>query len=145
MIEKMAEQGVIFVQDLWSGKMSQERSAQTKEKTSEQSSKKRSRSSAQKPPLFLCLGVDGQGPDASLVWKESGALLGEYTTQSFGESPSEESVSHLSQILEDSPPQKYCLSAKACLGTLTRAKRRGKKLPPMLKEALEQQIKRADQ
>ena len=125
MIEKTAEQEAIFVPDLWSGKMSQERSAQTKEKTSEQSSKKRSRSSAQKPPLFLCLSADGQGPDASLVWKESGALLGEYTTQSFGESPSEESASHLSQILEDSPPQKYYLSAKACLGILTRAKRRG--------------------
>ena len=139
MIEKTAEQGAIFVQDLWSGKMSRERSAQTKEKTSEQSSKKRSRSSAQKPPLFLCLSADGQRPDASLVWKESGALLGEYTTQSFGESPSEESVSHLSQILQAGVPEKYYLSPKACLGILRRASARGKELPELLRKALERQ------
>jgi hypothetical protein len=48
--------------------------------------------------------------------------------------------SHLSQILEDNPHPKYCLSAKACQGILTRASRRGKELPPMLKEALEQMV-----
>ena len=36
-------------------------------------------------------------------------------------------------------PQKYWLSAKACTGILNRAKRRGKTLPPALKEALERQ------
>ena len=55
---------------------------------------------------------------------------------SFGESPSEENASLLSQILEDYPHQKYFLSEKACLGILTRAERRGKELPPELKEAL---------
>ena len=47
--------------------------------------------------------------------------------------------SHLSQILEDSPHQKYSLSAKACQGILNRANRRGKKLPEMLEKALVEQ------
>jgi hypothetical protein len=34
-------------------------------------------------------------------------------------------------------PQRFFLSAKACAGILRRAERRGKALPPMLKEALE--------
>ena len=83
-----------------------------------------------------------------------GALLGEYMTDSFGEQPKwlmEEclteghlkgvSVSRLSQILEDSAPRKYCLSAKACAGILNRAAKRGKQLPEVLKQALESQIK----
>ena len=67
---------------------------------------------------------------------EPGALLGEYMTRSFGESPSEENASRLSQILEDSPLPKYSLSAKACIGILNRAERRGKELPKELKAAL---------
>lgn len=58
------------------------------------------------------------------------------------EAPSEEVVSRLSDILEKNPDPKYNLSAKACQGILTRANRRGKKLPPMLQEALEQVIAR---
>lgn len=45
----------------------------------------------------------------------------------------------MSQILEDTPPPKYYLSRRACLGILRRAKERGKALPPQLKEALELQ------
>jgi hypothetical protein len=56
------------------------------------------------------------------------------------EAPCEEIPSHLSDILEENPDPKYTLSAKACMGILTRANRRGKKLPPMLQEALEQTI-----
>ena len=55
---------------------------------------------------------------------------------SFGECPSVENASHLSQILEASPHPKYSLSAKACLGIVRRAERRGKELPPLLKTAL---------
>ena len=58
------------------------------------------------------------------------------------EAPSEEVVSRLSDILEKNPDPKYNLSAKTCQGILTRANRRGKKLPPMLQEALEQVIAR---
>lgn len=47
--------------------------------------------------------------------------------------------STLSQILEAHVPEKYFLSAQACRGILNRAQRRGKELPPMLKEALEMQ------
>ena len=67
---------------------------------------------------------------------EAGQLLGDFTTRSFGESPSEENASRLSQILEDCPLPKYSLSAKACAGILNRAKRRGKELPKELKAAL---------
>jgi hypothetical protein len=52
-------------------------------------------------------------------------------------SAAEEST--LSQILEAHVPEKYSLSAQACRGILNRAQRRGKELPPMLKEALEMQ------
>ena len=79
-------------------------------------------------------------PDAS--WETDGASLGEYSTTSFGEHPSVDVESHLLQILEENPHPKYCLSAKACQGILTRASRRGKALDPLLKEALEQTIRR---
>lgn len=45
----------------------------------------------------------------------------------------------LSQILEENPLPKYNLSAKACLGILRRAERRGKDLPERLKAVLIQQ------
>jgi len=70
-----------------------------------------------------------------------GQLLGEFTMHSFGESPREENVSRLSQILEDSAPQKYCLSERACAGILNRAAKRGKQLPEILKQALENQVR----
>lgn len=85
-------------------------------------------------PLFLCLKRDGQPADAS--WETDGALLGEFSMRSFGESPRHGVESYLSQILEDSPHQKYYLSAKACRGILNRAARRGKDLPEALKAAL---------
>ena len=66
-------------------------------------------------------------------------MLGAYSMRNFGESPSVAVESSLSQILEDNPHPKYYLSAKACRGILRRAERRGKELPPMLKEALERQ------
>ena len=74
----------------------------------------------------------------------AGQLLGEYTMLSFGESPREENASRLSQILEDSAQPKYYLSAKACLGILNRAEKRGKELPEILKQALENQIAHSD-
>lgn len=56
-----------------------------------------------------------------------------------GESPNAAVESRLSQILEATPPTKYCLSARACQGILRRAERRGKDLPEMLKQALHMQ------
>lgn len=134
-----AEQAFTLDPALWCGKTFPEHSVQTKAQTLAQSSKKRSKSCAKKPPLFLSLNADGQTPDALPIWQENGALLGAFSMHSFGESPKEERGSHLSQILEDSPHPKYYLSAKACAGILNRADRRGKILPPKLREALERQ------
>ena len=53
-----------------------------------------------------------------------------------GESPNAAVVSRLSQILEETPQEKYSLSAKACQGILRRAERRGKDLPETLKAVL---------
>lgn len=134
MTEQMDGQVSLFAPDTWSGKTSPERSAPTEEKTLPQSSKKRSKSQSRKPPLFLYLKRDG--PQAAASWVMDGALLGEYSMHSFGESPKDGVESRLSQILEDNPHPKYYLSAKACRGILNRAARRGKDLPEALKAAL---------
>lgn len=82
---------------------------------------------------------EGGGVMRGLSWATDGLSLGAYMTRSFGESPSVAVESRLSQILEDNPHPKYCLSAKACQGILRRAKQRGKKLPEQLKDALIEQ------
>ena len=132
----------INISDLgtWFGKMYPELSAQTAAETSKPSLKKSSASSKKTSPICvqLCRG-GGQNQDAYTTRWAVGQLLGAYTTHSFGESPSEENVSRLSQILEDSPLPKYSLSGRACAGILNRAERRGKELPKELKAALEQQ------
>jgi hypothetical protein len=127
----------IFDLGIWYGKTSKEPLAPTKERILEQSLRKQQKLSV-KMPLFLDLRVGG-GAQAVASWVMGGPLLGEYTMHSFGECPSEENVSLLSQILEETPHQKYSLSAKACQGILRRAEKRGKTLPKMLKEALERQ------
>ena len=128
--------------DSWSGKTSPEHSAVTKAQTSRLSSKKPSKSSSKKLPIFLCLTKDGQQPEHSATWTDDGAWRGAFSTHDTGESPNAAVESRLSQILEANPHPRYCLSAKACSGILRRAERRGKVLPPMLKEALEQMIAR---
>lgn len=58
------------------------------------------------------------------------------------ESPSDGGVCGLSDVLEACDvPQKYFLSAKACLGILRRAAQRGRELPKELRRALEQVAK----
>ncbi|NNJ32068.1 hypothetical protein G9470_20090 [Bacteroides xylanolyticus] len=61
-----------------------------------------------------------------------------------GVSPNDARESFLSQILEETPLQKYYLSRTACLGILRRARSRGKELPKQLKTALEIQAGIAD-
>ena len=73
-------------------------------------------------------------------WEDDGAWLGECMTRNTGESPNVAVVSRLSQILEETPHPKYNLTAKACQGILRRAERRGKVLPTMLREALEEVV-----
>ena len=146
MCEQLEGQVSWFDQDTSSGKMSLEpcQAESQREQTSKQSLKKSSKSSAKKLPLFLSLKTDGLKPDASAEWVTAVApfpSLGDFMMLNSGESPREENASRLSQILEDSAPQKYSLSARACEGILNRAARRGKQLPPELKDALERQIR----
>lgn len=104
---------------------------------SQPSLKKQSGSQSQKLPTFMFLAADGLIPEPS--WEEDGQLLGEFWMLNTGECPNVGVESHLSQILEEKPHRKYCLSPKACQGILNRAKRRGKELPEMLRTALEMQ------
>lgn len=122
---------------LWSGKTCPEHSAATKGETSRQSSKRSSASQSRKPPILKCLKKDGQlGGATTMKWEDDGAWLGECMMRNTGESPNAAVESRLSQILEATPQEKYSLSAKACQGILRRAERRGKDLPPVLKEVL---------
>ena len=142
MCEIMDGQASLFDPDSWCGRMSLERSQaeSPKEQTSTQLSRKSSKSANRE---LMCVCVfhleDGLKRDVTTLAMVHGALLGEYTMRSFGEYPSEENASRLSQILEDAPPPKYSLSAKACEGILRRAQKRGKELPVELREALERQ------
>ena len=124
-------------QDISSGKMSQELSPQIKEKTSKQSSKPSSASSA-RTPRCLCLKT-ASGHMQTVSWVTDSALLTELSTLNISESPNEENVSTLSQILQVGVPSMYFLSPKACQGILRRASARGKELPEVLKAALERQ------
>ena len=145
MTEILEGQASLFGPDTWSGRTSPEPSAATEARTSKPSSKKSSKSSKQKSPICLVLSRGGgQRADVCTPTWDIGALLGEFTMLSTGESPRGESASRLSQILEDSPHPKYSLSARACVGILNRANKRGKALPPELKEALERQAHEAD-
>ena len=76
-----------------------------------------------------------------MKWEDDGAWLGECMTRNTGEFPNVAVVSRLSQILEETPQEKYSLSAKACQGILRRAERRGKDLPESLKAVLVEQAK----
>ena len=142
MTSETAEQVQMFDRDSWFGKTSREPSAQTKEKISGLSLKKSSKSSPI-APLFLDLR-SASGEMSVLSWETDSPLLGVYSTHSFGEYPSVAVESHLSQILEVAPHQKYSLSAKACQGILQRAERRGKELPVELETALLAQSRATD-
>lgn len=132
----MEGQVSLFDPDLWSGKMYQAHLVQTKEKISKKFLKKQLRLQNQMLPTFHYLK---NGHWLIAGWGLDGPLPTEFLMHSFGESPSEDVESHLSQILEDTVPLKYYLSEKACKGILRRAKNRGKELPAILKYALQQQ------
>ena len=127
-----------FDQDLWFSKMSRDCFPQMTEKISESSSKKPPESPIV-IPQFLDCRTDRVGLIAGPLWETSGLSLGDYMTHSFGESPKDAKECRLSQILEVNAHPKYSLSAKACQGILNRANRKGKELPQILKDALENQ------
>lgn len=132
----------LFDLDTLCGKTSPGHSLPTKAKTSASSSKSSAKLKIP-TPIFLDLrrgGVNGILAEPS--WVTGIPSHGGCSMQDFGESPSVVEESGLWQILEESVPQKYYLSAKACAGVLRRAERRGKELPTILKTALEQQIER---
>lgn len=120
------------------GKMSAERLTLTTEKTSELPSKKSSTSSKKMP---LCLQFQkGDGLTQMNGVGMTGAWHTELLTLNIGESPNVGRDSCLSDVLEQNVPEKYYLSKKACQGILRRAESRGKTLPPLLKDALKEQI-----
>ena len=124
------------------GKMCPEHSVPTEEKISEPCWKNLPAWNNQTLQfLDLRRGADGAKPEQSL--ETDGLWLGDSLMLNIGESPKEESVSRLSWILEDNVPQKYFLSARACQGILTRASRRGKPLPDILRQALLDVIEQA--
>lgn len=90
--------------------------------------------------LFLDLrgGADGAKPEQSQ--ETDGLWRGDSWTVNISEWPSVESVSLLSSTLEVNAPERYYLSARACQGILTRASKRGKKLPDLLQTALLEMI-----
>ena len=92
-------------------------------------------------PVFCHRTEDGILAPSSGRWANWG--MGSHTecwTLNGSEWPSDAAVCSLSDTLEtgDVPPR-FFLSERACAGILRRAERRGKKLPPELKVALEAQ------
>ena len=135
MTEQLDGQISFFDQDLPSGKMSPEHSAATEEEISFPSSKRSARSVTSQ---LQYLHLTASGNLLGVSWEMVGALPGESMTLNFGEYPSVARESTLSQILDLNTPEKYCLSPKACSGILRRASVRGKTLPSMLQDALEE-------
>lgn len=126
-----------FIQDTLFGKTFPEPLAVTEEKILEPSLKNLLESKKRTP---LCLTFRKQaGLTQTVTVATDGALRTEFLMHNTGEYPSVAVESTLSQILEDNVPEKYYLSQKACEGILRRAERMGKKLPDVLKTALEQQ------
>lgn len=78
----------------------------------------------------------GSGSKLDVSWEMGILSHGECLMHNIGVSPKDEIESHLWQILEDRPHQKYFLSEKACQGIYRRANSRGKKLPETLLRAL---------
>ena len=138
MTEQLDGQVSMFDLDSQYGRTYPEHSVQEKAKTSKQSSKPSAKSQI---PTFQFLSLKAaSGINREPLWETATALPGGHMTLSIGESPSVARESTLSQILQANAPEKYYLSAKACVGILRKAEKRGKELPKMLKEALQEVV-----
>ena len=117
-----------------SGRTCRERSAATRELTFEPCSKKLDR-----PRFQYLTAANGQMRE----WQNCKSVRshGASSMLNIGECPNVAVESFLSQILQPMTdvPEKYYLSARACLGILRRAKERGKELHEELRIALELQ------
>ena len=120
------------------GKTCPEPSLPIKEKTSDASLKSSSESA--RKYLFLDLRVDA-GHSQERSWVTATVSRGGSSTRNTGEYPRDAEESTLWQILQEDAPERYCLSAKACEGILRRAERRGKALPQILRDALEEAVR----
>ena len=127
----------LFDQDSCAGKTSQGSLAQGRRKarTSGSSSRKSAKLVAI-PYLFLDLTPGHGNLLGEFRWELRSPLRSGLWTLNTGVSPRDARASSLSQILEDSPPRKYYLSRKACLGILRRSRERNKPLPRALNIAL---------
>ena len=92
-------------------------------------------------PTIVSSGAYLNGGEGLLSWPISTDLQRRpfYLTMNIGEKPRIPNPTKLSEILEPDAGPMFMLSAKACIGILNRAERRGKELPAILKEALENQ------
>ena len=134
------EQVSMFDQDGSSGRMSRARSrAERRRAKTSESFWRRYSESVSIPYQFLDLTPGHGDLLGEPYWEIRSPLRGEHSTLNTGESPRDVVESSLSQILEDSVPEKYYLTQTACRGILHRALRRGKELPFRLKLALELQ------
>ncbi len=129
----------LFGQDTYAGKTCRAASARgtPRGRISASSSK---RSAALKAIPYMSLDLTPGHGDllGRSYWELNSPWRGGCLTLNTGPAPrSADGVCSLSQILQDSPPRKYYLSRKACLGILRRAEARGKPLPEKLKLALE--------
>ena len=97
-------------------------------------------------PVSCRLTEDGTLEPSLECWQNSG--MGSPTgflTLNTLEWPSAAVVCSLSDTLETgNVPQRFYLSATACKGILRRAEKRGKELPPTLREALQMSAQRLD-
>ena len=125
------------IRDTQSGKMYAGHSPPTKERISRPSSKVSARS---KDVKLMRLDLRN-GTTREKFWEMISQSHGGYLTLNTGESHRDENASILSQILMTDVPEKYYLSQKACQGILRRASARGKRLPEVLRKALERQAK----
>lgn len=88
-------------------------------------------------PDFYPRTVDATLESSSTVWSNSGiASGGRFWTHNTSESRNAAAACSLSQVLQPQVSERYFLSAKAAAGILRRAERRGKELPPALRQAL---------
>ena len=145
--ENLEGQESIFGRDSGSGKMSSALSQvggtlkRVKKSLGRIFKKSSKRSSKLKNHTFMLLDLrPGAGNMLGAYWEYDPPWLGSFGMLNTSECPKDAVEWSLWQILQADAPEKFYLSARACEGIMRRAERRGKALPPMLREALEEAV-----